>query len=79
MIEVVFALLLYTSAEEQPIEYTPYENLSECLMVKRKIKRNISGGSDFDQRWQCKQLMVEMEQSSDGSWHITKLMEDAAK
>lgn len=79
MIEVVFALLLYTAGDPAPIEYTPYENLSECLMVKRKIKRNISGGSDFDQRWQCKQLKVEMQQYSDGTWFITKLLEDATK
>ena len=40
MIEVTFVLLLFTGGEA--IEYTPYENLSQCLSTRRKIKRNIT-------------------------------------
>lgn len=76
MIEMVFVLLLWSSSEDQPIEYTPYDSLSECLATKRKIKRNIVGGTDFDQRWQCKEITVQLEKTPDGKFHITKLMEE---
>lgn len=79
MIEAVFVLLLWTAGDDQPIEYTPYESLSECLATKRKIKRNIVGGVDFDQRWQCKEITVQLEKSADGSYHILKLMEEVER
>jgi|TARA_R100000479_G_scaffold92695_1_gene45711 hypothetical protein len=79
MIEAVFVLLLWTAGGDQPLEYTPYEKLSECLSTKRKIKQNTTGGVDFDNRWQCKELKVQMEQHSDGTWHIIKLMEDVSR
>ena len=79
MIEVVFVLLLWTSGGNEPLEYTPYERLSECLSTKRKIKQNTNGVVDFDQRWQCKELKVQMEQNPDGTWDIIKLMEDVSK
>jgi len=79
MIEMVFVLLLWTSGGTEPLEYTPYENLSECLSTKRKIKQHTTGGVDFDSQWQCKQLKVQMEQSSDGSWDITKIMEEVSR
>lgn len=59
MIEVTFVLLLMIGDEK--IEYTPYENLSQCLTVRRKIKRNTGYTIDFDKRWSCKQLKVKIE------------------
>ena len=59
MIEVTFVLLLMIGDEK--VEYTPYENLSQCLTVRRKIKRNSGYTIAFDKRWACKQLKVKIE------------------
>ena len=61
MIEVTFVLLLMIG--EERVEYTPYENLSKCLSVRRKIKRNVGHTSNFDEKWSCKELKVKL---SDG-------------
>lgn len=74
MIELTFVLLL--SLGGKYIEYTPYENLSECLSTRRKIQRNSGGSVDFDKRWVCKQMKVKLETLSDGSLHIVELVEE---
>tara|TARA_R100001460_G_scaffold10461_1_gene24809 strand:- start:27810 stop:28016 length:207 start_codon:yes stop_codon:yes gene_type:complete len=61
MIEMTFVLLLMIG--EEKIEYTPYKNLSECLSIRRKIKRNVGHSMDFDKKWSCKELKVKI---SDG-------------
>lgn len=58
MIEVTFVLLLMMNGEK--MEYTPYQSLSECLSVRRKIKRNVGHANNFDQKWSCKELKVMM-------------------
>lgn len=58
-IELTFVLLLVMGGER--IEYTPYQSLSECLSVKRKIKRNVGYTSSFDKQWSCKELKVKLE------------------
>ena len=45
MIEMTFVLLLMIG--EERVEYTPYKNLSECLSVRRKIKRNVGHSSNL--------------------------------
>ena len=42
----------------EKVEYTPYQSLSECLSVRRKIKRNVGHTNNFDQKWSCKELKV---------------------
>jgi hypothetical protein len=74
MIELTFVLLLSLGGEY--IEYTPYENLSECLSTRRKIQRNSGSSVDFDKRWVCKQMKVKLETLSDGSLHIVELVEE---
>ncbi len=54
-----FVLLLMIS--DKKIEYTPYQSLSECLSVRRKIKRNVGHTNNFDQKWSCKQFTVKMD------------------
>ena len=56
MVELTFVLLLVMGGER--IEYTPYQSLSECLSVRRKIKRNVGHTNNFDQKWSCKELKV---------------------
>ena len=58
IIEVTFVLLLTIGQER--LEYTPYQSLSECLSVRRKIKRNVGHSSNFDQKWSCKELKVKI-------------------
>lgn len=59
IIEVTFVLLLTIGQER--LEYTPYQSLSECLSVRRKIKRNVGHSSNFDQKWSCKELKVKIQ------------------
>ncbi len=56
MVEVTFVLLLMMGGEKT--EYTPYKSLSECLAVRRKIKRNVGHANNFDEKWSCKQFKV---------------------
>jgi hypothetical protein len=58
MIEVTFVLLLMMNGER--VEYTPYDSLSQCLSVRRKIKRNVGHTNNFDQKWSCKELKVKL-------------------
>ena len=58
MVEPTFVLLLVMGGEK--VEYTPYQSLSECLSVRRKIKRNVGPTNNFDQKWSCKELKVKV-------------------
>ena len=58
MVELTFVLLLVMGGER--VEYTPYQSLSECLSVRRKIKRNVGHTNNFDQKWSCKELKVKV-------------------
>lgn len=59
MVELTFVLLLVMNGEK--VEYTPYDSLSQCLSVRRKIKRNVGHTNNFDQKWSCKELKVKLE------------------
>jgi hypothetical protein len=58
VVELTFVLLLVMNGEK--VEYTPYQSLSECLSVRRKIKRNVGHANNFDQKWSCKELKVKV-------------------
>jgi len=58
VVELTFVLLLMMNGER--VEYTPYQSLSECLSVRRKIKRNVGHTHNFDQKWSCKELKVKL-------------------
>lgn len=59
MIETTFVLLLMIGQER--VEYTPYDTLSKCLAVRRKIKRNVGHTSNFENKWSCKEFTVKLE------------------
>jgi hypothetical protein len=59
VVELTFVLLLMMNGER--VEYTPYQSLSECLSVRRKIKRNVGHTHNFDQKWSCKELKVKLD------------------
>ena len=58
MVALTFVLLLVMGGEK--VEYTQYQSLSECLSVRRKIKRNVGPTNNFDQKWSCKELKVKV-------------------
>ena len=58
MVDLTFVLLVVMGGEK--VEYTPYQSLSECLSVRRKIKRNVGPTNNFDQKWSCKELKVKV-------------------
>ena len=58
MVELTFVLLLVMNGEK--VEYTPHDSLSECLAIRRKIKRNVGHTNNFDQKWSCKELKVKV-------------------
>ena len=62
MVELTFVLLLVMGGEK--VEYTPYQSLSECLSVRRKIKRNVGPANNFDQKWSCKELKVKVKDAN---------------
>jgi len=62
MIELTFVLLLTMGSER--VEYTPYQSLSQCLSVRRKIKRNTGVTHNFDQKWSCKELKVKLDENT---------------
>lgn len=72
MITVSFVLLLFSGGALEG--YQHYDNLSECLAVKRKIKRDATRLKDFDSRWSCQKLTVELQQNPDGRYSIKKLI-----
>lgn len=74
MIELTFVLLLFAGGEA--IEYTPYDRLSECLSTKRVIKRNTGVTREFDSRWVCRELTVELEEGADGKFNIIRIISE---
>lgn len=74
MIAVIFVLFLY--ANGTALEYTPYDGLSDCLSMKRKIERNVGYSSNFDERWVCKKAKVKLKEDSDGKKYIESLVND---
>ncbi len=58
IMETCVGLLMISTKK---MEYTTYQSLSECLSVRRKIKRNVGHTNNFDQKWSCKQFTVKMD------------------
>jgi len=70
MVETLFVLFL--SVGGSPIEWTPHFKLSECLVVKRKIERNV--GIKAGERYSCKKDTVEIKKVDD-YYTIVKFVE----
>jgi hypothetical protein len=71
VVELTFVLLLMMNGEK--VEYTPYQSLSQCLSVRRKIKRNVGPTRNFDQKWSCKELKVKI---SEDTGNILEIVEE---
>lgn len=72
-----FVLLLFSGGDLEG--YKHHENLSDCLAVKRRIKRYNGMSHDFNNRWSCQHLKVELEQGPDGNWNIKRLITGVKK
>jgi hypothetical protein len=72
-----FVLLLFSNGALEG--YKHHENLSDCLAVKRKIKRYNGQAHDFESRWVCQRMKVEMVQGPDGTWNIRRLLDGVKK
>ena len=72
MITASFVLLLFSGGALEGFKH--HENLSDCLAVKRKIKRYNGMSHDFANRWTCRRMEVELEQGPDGRWNIKRLI-----
>ena len=72
MTTVTFVLLLFASGEA--IEYTPYDKMSDCLAMKRKIYRNVGASNRFDEQWQCQKLKVVVSEGPDGKLQIDNII-----
>ena len=72
-----FVLLLFSGGSLEGFKH--HENLSDCLAVKRKIKRYNGMAHDFENRWVCQRMKVEMTQGPDGTWNIRRLLDGVNK
>lgn len=71
-IVVAFVLLLY--ADGKIIEHTGPFTISECLSVKREIKRN--GWKDRNQtRYACEQRKIQIGEDWQGEKIVTSIIE----
>ena len=77
MITASFVLLLFSGGALEG--YKHYENLSDCLAVKRKIKRRGGMSHNFESRWSCQHMTVELEQGPDGNWNLKRLVTGVKK
>lgn len=72
-----FVLLLFSNGALEG--YKHHENLSDCLQVKRKIKRYNGQAHGFEDRWVCQRMKVELTQGPDGRWNIRRLLDGVKK
>lgn len=72
-----FVLLLFSNGALEG--YKHHENLSDCLAVKRKIKRHNGMAHGFEDRWVCQRMKVELTQGPDGRWNIRRLLDGVNK
>ena len=68
MIEVVFALLMFLNGNLE--NYSPKNNLADCLEQKRKVERD---GSTDTVRMECKEVEALVETDKHGIKRIKEL------
>jgi hypothetical protein len=68
MIEVVFALLMFLNGNLE--NYSPKNNLADCLEQKRKVERD---GSTSSVRMECKEVEAVVETDKHGVKRIKEI------
>ena len=73
VISVVFALVMYVNGSMDGHMMT--DGLSKCLKAKREAERNLSQGRENVIRYECGQVVAELEPDSEGVLKIKKIIE----
>ena len=71
--EVVFAIMMIVNGSMDGFMKT--EGLSHCLKVKRESERNLADNRTNVIRYECGQVLAELEPDSEGVLKIKKILE----
>tara|TARA_A100001037_G_scaffold184395_1_gene165256 strand:+ start:216 stop:449 length:234 start_codon:yes stop_codon:yes gene_type:complete len=71
--EVVFAMMMIVNGSMDGFMKT--EGLSHCLKVKRESERNLADNRTNVIRYECGQVLAELEPDSEGVLKIKKILE----
>ena len=71
--EVVFAMMMIVNGSMDGFMKT--DGLSHCLKVKRESERNLSESRTNVIRYECGQVLAELEPDSEGLLKIKKIIE----
>tara|TARA_Y100001970_G_scaffold209369_1_gene255259 strand:+ start:424 stop:657 length:234 start_codon:yes stop_codon:yes gene_type:complete len=74
VVETVFALCMFVNGSLDGHMLT--DGLSNCLKVKREAERNLSESRENVIRYECGQVLAELEPDSEGNLKIKKILED---
>jgi len=66
--EIIFALLMFLNGNLE--NYSPKNNLADCLEQKRKVERD---GNPNSTQWQCKQIEAVIEVDKHGVKRIKEI------
>jgi len=66
--EIIFALLMFLNGNLE--NYSPKNNLADCLEQKRKVERD---GNPNSTQWQCKQIEAVIEVDKHGIKRIKEI------
>ena len=73
VIETVFSLCMFVNGSLDGHMIT--DGLSHCLKAKREAERNLSEGRENVIRYECGQVVAELEPDSEGILKIKKIIE----
>ena len=73
IISVVFSLCMYVN--ESLDGHMMTDGLSKCLKAKREAERNLAVGRENVIRYECGQVVAELEPDSEGMLKIKKIIE----
>ena len=71
--EVVFAMMMIVNGSMDGFMKT--EGLAHCLKVKRESERNLAHNRTNVIRYECGQVLAELEPDSEGALKIKKILE----
>ena len=71
--EVVFAMMMIVNGSMDGFMKT--EGLAHCLIVKRESERNLADNRTNVIRYECGQVLAELEPDSEGVLKIKKILE----
>ena len=73
VVETIFAMMMIVNGSMDGFMKT--EGLSHCLKVKRESERNLADNRTNVIRYECGQVLAELEPDSEGVLKIKKILE----